>query len=225
MKIIIFLISLILIFLLFILVLKKNKESFENSCSNFFNKNSFCELNVENNKCTCKLQKDDLRYNFSSPEICCKNNCEELKPEECVENNNFTRVPYYCNIGGVCKKYEGTIVSDHISANYCGTDPLNNQILLPYSSIKECSKSIDYCDKYNNPFNTKHVNKTNCLKDSNCGYCTNSLGGGKCISGNATEPNDLQKYYYCNNYSRDSGNNYEYGNQSAYLLQKPTPLS
>ena len=198
------------------------KESFSapDHCTPFFSKNSFCTLNIDKNKCYCNFQKDDIKYTFQSPEDCCQRVCEELSPDQCVDRNNFTEIPYYCNIAGTCKKYEGTVVNSHISANNCGLDPLNNQLLLPYSSLSECEANIDPCDKYNNPMESDHVNKENCLKDVNCGYCTNDRGGGKCISGNASEPNDLQKYYYCNRNATTDANKYFYGDHVAYLLQK-----
>lgn len=217
--------SLILfIVILLIFIILNNyyyKENFyqDSECNNFFDKNSFCEYSVDTDKCTCKLQKDDIKYIFNSPENCCKRKCAELPPENCVDNNNFTHIPYYCNIGGVCKEYNGTVISSHISANNCGTDPLNNQITLPYSTFEECKKSIDPCDKYNIPTNSSHVNENNCIQDNNCGFCTNETGSGKCISGTAEGPIDLTKYYFCSTESKDAKNKYIYGDHAAYLLQ------
>ena len=191
---------LFVLFIIFILYYKNIIESYSNdTCNDFYDKNSFCQLNVDKNVCTCKFQKDSNKYGFDSPETCCKKKCAETPLEECLDNDDFTKVPYYCNIGGTCKQYIGTIFNSHISANNCGNDPLTNQLLLPYGSYEECSKSLDVCDKYNVPNRSEHVNKDECLKDVNCGYCTNSNGDGKCISGNASEPSDLMKYYYCSN--------------------------
>lgn len=192
----------------------------KDSCNNFFSKNSFCELDIDKNKCVCKYQKDSIKYNFDSPNICCDRNCMKLSPDECVKRNSFTEIPYYCNIGGKCLEYKGTIVNSHISVNNCGNDPLNNQLLLPYASYEECMSSADPCNKYNVPTESIHINRANCLNDFNCGFCTNEYGGGKCISGNATGPNDLQKYFFCTPYQTNNINNYEYGDHAAYLLQK-----
>lgn len=215
-----FILFIILIFLLILLFINKI-ESFSNEedCNNFFVSNSYCDYNIDSESCDCKFQKDDVRYIFDSPEPCCKKNCKSLSAKNCVNSNNFTKAPYYCNIGGTCKKYEGTIISSHIATNNCGTDPLNNQILLPYATLDECSKTVDYCDKYNSPYNSIHVNKQNCLKDVSCGYCTNDSNGGKCISGTETGPNNLQKYYFCNPDEKSSSNKYIYGNHADYLLQ------
>jgi hypothetical protein len=210
-----FILACLFIFILFFFVngsFKKN--NIENFC-----KNSFCQIDLNDNRCKCRFQKDDNKYSFDSPETCCDRNCIDLPLDECLENNPFTEVSYYCNVGGSCKKYTGTIVNSHISANNCGNDPLTNQLLLPYNTYEECSKSTDICEKYNVSSNTQNVNKDNCLKDVNCGYCTNECGEGKCISGNATGPSDLTKYYYCNANTKNNNNTYSYGNHVAYLLQ------
>lgn len=225
---IIFLIIFSLITLFFYNRKLNNKilESFSNdnvdeeyNCSKFFSSNSFCQLNVDSGNCNCKFQKDDSRYLFNSPESCCENECSKRTPEQCLDSKQGTKLPYYCNIGGQCIKYNGTINENHIMANNCGTDPLNNQLLLPYSSIEECQKSIDPCDVYNNPQKTDSENKYQCINDVNCGYCTNETGGGKCISGTASGPNDLQKYFYCNPTSRSEKNKYIYGDHAQALLQ------
>ena len=187
-------------------------------CDNkFFEKNSFCQLNNTKDKCVCKFQKDDIASAFNSPEICCEKLCNEIPPDKCLENNEFTEIPYYCNIGGVCKEYKGTVVSSHISANMCGTDPLNNQLLLPYASKAECETSLTVCDKYNDPNNTYHLNKANCLKNTNCGFCINEYGYGKCIEGTPEGPLDLNKYYYCNPNVKNK-NSYKYGDHALYIV-------
>jgi len=187
------------------------------SCKNpFFEKNSFCMVNNDKNKCICKFQKDEIRYSFNSPQVCCEKLCNEIPVEECLENNQFTEIPYYCNVGGVCKEYTGTIVSSKISANNCGTESLNNQLLLPFTTKAECEKNLTPCDKFNNPNNSVSKNKTDCLRSVNCGFCTNEYGQGKCIEGTASGPLDLRKYYYCNPGIK-STNTYTYGDHATYL--------
>lgn len=220
-SILLFLIIIIFITILYFL----NKkifyiESFDNNCDSFFNKNSFCAYDYDTQKCGCRYQKDDLRYIFNSPMDCCDRVCNNYSKEECLQTSEETKIPYYCNIAGNCVESKGTVINSHISANYCGNDPLNNQLLLPYSNKDECLKSIDVCDKYNVPSRSDHINKEECLKDVNCGYCTNQIEGGKCISGNASGPNDLRKYYYCEPSTVTGKNQYTYGNHVAYLLQK-----
>jgi hypothetical protein len=214
-------IFIIIFFILFFYYLNRKIELFSNKkdCDNFFSKNSFCVLNVDKNICSCKFQKDNVKYGFDSPENCCEENCNKIPLKDCVQKNNFTKIPYYCNIGGKCVKYEGTIVDSHIMANNCGIDPLNNQLLLPYASYDECSKSINVCDKYNIPDKSTHLNQSECLKDVNCGFCTNDSGEGKCIEGNATNPTDLERYFYCDRNAKNDVNKYIYGDHSAALLQ------
>ena len=224
-----FVILFVILFLFLIILLKfklNNYESFKNineenldDCNSFFDKNSYCEYDVDKDICNCKFQKDDVKYIFDSPETCCKKKCGNLSKEKCVDNRNYSKIPYYCNIGGKCKEYEGTIISSHIAANNCGNDPLNNQILLPYASKSDCEKSVDYCDRYNIPSLSENVNKAQCIKDVNCGFCNNDYGGGKCISGTAEGPLDMQKYFYCNPVSKTNDNKYIYGNHMDFLLQ------
>ena len=201
-----------------------NNQSEEIECNNFFSKDSYCELDIDKQICSCKMQKDDLKYLFNSPENCCNRNCMKLTPEECNERNEFTDIPYFCNIGGKCVENNGTILQSRIATNNCGLDPLNNQLLLPYASKDECQKNINPCDKYNIPERSSHINEAECIKDVNCGYCTNSTGGGKCILGTAEGPSDFHKYYFCNpdiKYNLDQNNRYIYGNHAAYILQPP----
>jgi hypothetical protein len=218
--IILFVLSILLLIILYLNFRKEFIESFsDNKCDDFFDKNSFCQLDIVENKCMCKFQKDSIKDSFDSIATCCNRNCMRLSPEECVDRNSFNEIPYYCNIGGKCVEYKGNILNSHISANNCGNDPLNNQLLLPYASIEECRHSLDPCDKYNVPRQSVHINEANCLKDVNCGFCSNEFGNGKCISGNASGASDMQKYFYCTPYQTNGKNNYKYGNHAAYLLQ------
>ena len=224
-----FIILLILLIILFImnkykyfkLNYKENyKENFQSSCNNFFKGKTFCQLNKNNNKCECKYQKDGINP-FGAPETCCDNKCSKIKPEDCHEPDPKLQSSYYCNVAGKCIEYTGTIKNDTISQNNCGLDPLNNQLLLPYITKEECLRDNNPCDKYNKLDESTTEKKNYCLKDTNCGFCTNSYGEGKCIGGTASGPNDILKYFYClprqTNTSSDN-NKYEYGNRALYIL-------
>ena len=212
----------------------EEEESTKNNalCSNFY-KNAFCQFDINRNKNMCKYQKDNVKIAFDAPQICCSGGCLNMNSSKTIKqfssiNNlasfdslneetsntisNSNKTSYYCNIGGKCKRYNGTILNSHISTNNCGTDVLNNQLLLPYGSYEECSKTLNSCDKYNNPGWSDAKIKTECLKNTNCGFCTNDEGSGKCIEGTATEPLDLNRYYHC------SGDKYEYGNHAQYII-------
>ena len=202
---------------------KKKKKSYNPiKFDSQYAKNSFCQLDNSKTKCVCKFQKDYIKAAFNSPQINCDKICSSIEAKDCLENNEFTEIPYYCNIAGKCIKYKGTVVSSHISANNCGTEQLTNQLLLPFSTLQECEKSLDPCNKYNDPKKSVKLNRTECLGNPNCGFCTNSNGEGKCISGNASGPSDLNKYYYCNPYNGNKNNTYEYGNRAEYILQDST---
>jgi hypothetical protein len=198
----------------------EESENPEYNCNSFYDKNSFCELDFENNICDCKFQKDDLRYIFDSPETCCKRLCNNIPPDKCPITTPYTKAKYYCRNGDKCKEYIGTIENSRISGNYCGNDPLNNQLLLPYATQESCEKTLDVCDKYNVVNRSMHINKGECLKNTNCGFCINDTGNGKCISGTASGPTDLVQYFYCTPQNTDKTFSYTYGDHSAYLLQK-----
>lgn len=196
-------------------------ETFENNeCSQQFLTNSFCQYDENEQKCTCKFQKDDIKMAFFSSPGCCNRMCEKYNREDCLKVNKQNEVKYYCNIAGKCIEKTGSIESVHNSANNCGTDPLNNQLLLPYDTIEKCEQTLDVCDQYNDPTTGKLIDKQKCLADVNCGFCTGANGIGKCISGTESGPNDLQKYYYCSSYHGSKDYMYEYGDHMTFLLQK-----
>ncbi len=203
-------------------------EPFDNisvsgKCPPEYKKSAFCQWDINEKKCRCKFQKDQIHYPFPIDDSCCNKLCQGLPEEDCILSEDFDKAPYWCNIGGKCVEYQGTIVSGQISANNCGLDPLNNQLLLPYASLDDCKKSIKVCDQYNDPKYTEKGQREICLGDPNCGYCTNDQGNGKCIEGTPEGPLDLQKYYFCNPDENRQGNNlYEYGDRVAYLLQPAT---
>ena len=72
----------------------------------------------------------------------------------------------------------------------------------------------------NQPHKFRNILETKCLENKSCGFCTNSSGQGKCISGNPSGPNDLEKYFYCNPFNGSTNNVYEYGNRASYILTK-----
>lgn len=215
--------------------IKKIKiELFKNNCDGV--KNPFCSYDHDENKCKCVYQKDDLHINFPINNNCCSINCEKLNKDNCnisinnniIEEENINdnleisnnEIDFWCPLAGKCIKYKGVIGNNNISSNNCGYDILNNQLILPFSSEKECLSQIDPCEKYNDQNMSITERRKKCLSDVNCGMCINGEGDGKCISGNATQPNDLIKYYYCDPTKKGNDNKYIYGNQMEYILQK-----
>lgn len=186
-------------------------------CNAYFPNNSFCQWDENLNECTCKYQKDSVKYPFPSPVPCCKRLCKNLPREKCMAQSNLIKPSYYCNIGGVCLERTATVKDNQISANNCGTDSLNNQLLLPYMTLQECQQQVDPCDIHNKKEFTETQKKDSCLKDVRCGFCTNKEGVGKCISGTASGPLDLLKYYYCVPSRTDGTYEYQYGNHAEAL--------
>jgi hypothetical protein len=204
--------------------LNEVNENKDFSCNNFYSNNSFCtnDTNISTNNnsvCNCNFQKDDLRYLFDSPETCCNRLCRKYSPEKCINTKPFLTEKYYCRDGNKCVENKGIILNSRISSNTCGNDPLNNQLLLPYSSIDECEKSITICDKHNIKERSSRINRQECLKDNNCGYCSNNTGEGLCIMGTASGPLDLEKYFYCTPQKVSKKYSYTYGDQMDFILQ------
>jgi len=186
-------------------------------CNSYFPDNSFCQWDEDINQCSCKYQKDSVKYPFPSPVPCCDRLCKNLPREKCMAQSKLIKPTYYCNIGGVCLERTATVKDNQISANNCGTDSLNNQLLLPYMSLEECNQQIDPCDIHNRKEFTETQRKDSCLNDVRCGYCTNKQGVGKCISGTPSGPLDLLKYYYCVPSRTDGTYEYQYGNHAEPL--------
>ena len=189
--------GLLLIIIIFFLINKMLKEPFQNKCNSFFKDKSFCTYSHDEKKCKCTYQKDGILIPFNSPEDCCKEKCLKKTKENCNDSIKEKEGNFYCNIGGQCKEYQGTIINSHISANNCGTDPLNNQLLLPFSDKESCESLMSPCDNYNNPKLSNDEKKKGCLTNTNCGFCTNEFGKGKCIEGTAEGPLDIIKYNKC----------------------------
>jgi hypothetical protein len=207
----------LLIFIIFCIIFylkkmkwKRNKnlyfyEKYENYINPFFKNKSFCTLDIDTNKCKCTYQKDSVNIPFNTSDNSCTNSCVNKSKESC--NNDIVNkdIDYYCKHGNQCKKYIATTKNKYISNNNCGFEKLTNQLILPYLDRKSCISSINSCDKYNSG---KKGQKNECLKNTNCGYCTNKYGDGKCIEGTASGPLDLQNNCTING----KINKYEYGN-------------
>lgn len=199
------LIILLLIFIIFYISNLFFYETFQNYINPFFKDKSFCTVNNKTQKCGCTYQKDGINIPFNTSEKSCNDNCSNKSKEKCNNKIIDKDIYYYCKHGKKCKKYNATIKNRYISNNNCGFDKLTNQLILPYLDKESCESSINSCDQYNS--GGKGM-KEKCLKNTNCGYCTNSYGDGKCIEGTASGPLDLQS-----NCSQNSKTNkYEYGN-------------
>lgn len=201
------LLYLCLIIFIFYVLNNSINENFQNYVNPFFKNKCFCSFDIDSNKCKCTYQKDGINIPFNSPEISCFNKCNNKNKEECNKNTDEDAY-YYCKEGNNCKKYKATIQNKYISTNNCGIDVLTNQIKLPYITEESCKNSINLCDKYNKKNLNNSQIKENCLKDTNCGYCENNYGNGKCVEGTAEGPLNLNDNCSANSKT----NKYEYGN-------------
>jgi len=212
-------IILIVILLLFICFQFFLKENFQNQCNPFFKGKTFCSFNNDSNQCECTYQKDSVHIPYTAPENCCNYKCIQKTREECNKPINKQEASYYCYSNRKCQERKGTIWNSHISANNCGTDPLNNQLLLPFLTKKECEKSLSPCDKYNDERLSTSEKKAKCLTNPACGFCTNPYGYGKCMDGTAEAPNDFIRYPQCvADPSTGNKYKYEYGDFLEFLF-------
>ena len=180
---------LLLLFFFFRLFNYNKKENYENraGCPDVLkNKSNFCNWSLDENKCKCVFQKDNLNHQFDSFSPCCNNICETRNEDNCVKDRG---VYYWCIRDNKCVKQNAYIDNNRISGNNCGLDVLTNNVLRPYTDKESCLRDIDPCSKYKN--------KNDCIKDNNCGYCTNINNVGKCVEGTASGPINLFKYNFC----------------------------
>lgn len=197
---------LILIYLIFYALNYFTTENFQNYVNPFYKNKSFCSFDKDSKKCKCTYQKDGINIPYNSPASACNYECLNKDEKNCVSKNN-QQDNYYCIDGNQCKEYKGSIQNKYISINNCGIDKLTNLLKLPYATKESCESSIKACDKYNDSKLSKSERKKKCLQDTNCGYCSNQFGDGKCVEGTASGPLDLN-----NNCSANSKTNkYEYG--------------
>lgn len=216
---------LVIIIVLFILFYFINKiciyDYFDNETQYLYEmslpqqfKDSYCSLNKDNNKCECNTQVSSAYSLFKLYPTLCSKKCNELSHDECVKETNAP--PYYCNVAGKCTKYNGVINDTNIMSNNCGRDLAGN-LMAPFINEEDCERLMDPCDKYNDLQLSNAERKSNCLKDVQCGYCTNSVGEGKCINATPSGPIDLNKYYYCVPTANKITNSFEYGDHTLFL--------
>lgn len=204
-----YLILIIFIFVIFYFINNNLIENFKNYVNPFYKNKSFCSFNKDKKKCECIYQKDSIGIGYSSPETACNNNCFGKNNSECNSKIN-NELFYYCKEGDKCIKYKGSNQNKYISTNNCGFDTLTNLIKLPYIDKETCEKSINTCNSYNNKTSNAQI-KEKCLKNTECGFCTNQFGTGKCVEGTAEGPLDLNLNCSPNNF-KNNNNKYEYGN-------------
>ena len=195
------------------LIPKRIENMVGSECNlNLGDKSPFCTWNVSKSKCECAFQKDRLNYIFPIPNTCCPIDCGILSKDQCISRgNNDTDTEtsyYYCPNKGVCERLIAYQDADRVSSNFCGIDPLTNQLVYPYLTSEECTSDISQCSKYANL--SVNEKKSKCLADTNCGWCTNSQGIGDCIEGTASGPVNLYKYNFCLNDSTSDDNKYTY---------------
>ena len=210
----------ILIFILIIIFIHNfyDKKSYNNieqfneksGCPKIIkNKTNYCYYDVMQKKCRCKFQKDNLNYPFNSFSPCC-NNCELRGKKDCVPDNG---VYYWCiNNKSKCEKQNAYIENNKISGNNCGIDILTNNVIPPYQTEDICKQNIDPCNVYKN--------KEDCIKNINCGYCTNINNIGKCIEGTASGPINIFKYNFC--MPNKTNRNAWHHNSSIFFTNKRT---
>jgi hypothetical protein len=113
-------------------------------------------------------------------------NCSIFKDNEtCIGKDNIIEEEdnryYYCQSDGKCTRR--LIDIKHASANNCDYNNLSERMNPAFIKSNVCNESLDTCGTFN-------TNKEKCITNSNCGWCTDSTGNGKCVSGTPTGPNN-----------------------------------
>lgn len=204
---IILLILFVIIVIFFFFYYKKNgKEKIQEGfteedelkfCDINTNRTNFCNWNGNDKTCYCSFQPGLTQKNFPQNPDCCQKHCSGLSKEECQSDPNQGNIKYYCPINGRCKEFLGYKYDTKISANTCGYNKLNYQTIYPFLSKRDCELSIEPCAEYNSDELTVSEQKDKCLEKEFCGWCTNNLGTGQCISGTVAGPIDIYKYNFC----------------------------
>lgn len=114
---------------------------------------------------------------------------------EFYENKSkpYTR---YSSVNGKCIK----------TTKYLGNNILDIPI-TGYQTKAECLANNDICQQYSN-------DKNKCIKQTNCGYCTNDKNQGMCLSGTPSGPINLK--YKCQQ-SGHKSNDFTMGHPDEYI--------
>ena len=185
------------------------------NCNKIVNSTNFCTWNINSKQCYCSFQPGLTRTNFPQSPSCCDRKCNMLSEEECqkLPKGKYKNISYYCPINGVCKEVRGYTRNKMISANICGYNDLNYQTIYPSLTKYDCEKSLEPCSLNNNPKYSDNQQKQKCLEDDFCGWCINSQGIGKCISGTASGPINIYKYNFCK-LNKQGNNSYQHKSTS-----------
>ena len=186
------------------------KKYCKNRCPNIM-KNEMLDKQIEefsNNDPKCIQNSNDQLYcaklDYNNIDFIPMNNCQDVCPEMINRRNLCkTRCPqllkkkkviekfdnfisdkdkkYWCIVGDKCidKKYNPL----QPEKNSCGIQDIGQMPYEIYLSKKKCEKALDPCSG---------LSKDECLENYSCGWCTDSLGRGKCTRSTPIGPLDLK---------------------------------
>lgn len=133
----------------------------------------------------------NLQENF---DVLCQNKIKKNN-DRCI--SKFDLKPYYCKYHDMCiKKY-----SKFDDDRYCGFYMLYDYPAIIYNSFEECNNNLNIYSR---------LNKNQCLKTSDAGWCTDYRGDGLCVPGTPEGPINQIRYNMCIPNQRSNKNSWKY---------------
>lgn len=193
--------------------LKNLKNIYDNNLSikkvkGYYDPSIFSCIKNVNTPLLCTAIKGNYINVF--PISFCKSICPNIikkdieKIYESFDNLKEEKDYYYCIYGEKCKKKPKNYFD--ISKNTCGKPSISQVPFEVYDDKKTCEKALNPC---------KNLGEKECKLNYNCGWCTNSLGQGKCVEGTPDGPLNLE--HTCIPQNGKKGNNYTQGMPKQFI--------
>jgi len=146
-------------------------------------------------------------------DICPEDVKKQEKLYEGFENKKPSYWCYTANYKSEDKKcVEKEVNVNDPSKNNCGEEVATNSIKPVYNTEKQCKKHNFKCDG---------LSKEECGKKWGCGWCSNSLGEGKCVEGYSFGALNVKDKCWVSNGS--SNNNFQPGYTNPFNILNPSP--
>lgn len=155
----------------------------------------------KNNRCKeCGYMRPGLFWRIDDSD-CCEFKCKRPQSQPINKDDSI----YYCRDFNRCTPQR----PNKYGERDCGINLLYNTRSKIYDTKEQCQHDIE-------PY--KHLNRTQCLKTTGAGWCTNSNGDGVCLQGNPVGPTDLRNTD-CHPNITTGINSWIPGNGDPFILQ------
>ena len=139
-------------------------------------------------------------------------NCSSRKTaEDCIGINNIPvkndNKYFWYQKDGIFKKK--LIDIKQSAANNAGYNSFTEKDNIIYENNIECEENLDKCEIHN-------YSKKNCLKQQNCGWCTDGSGNGICVYGTPIGP--LNNNFKCRPSTGSEKYNFTMGLPNQYFM-------